>query len=64
MGKPIGEHQLMQAKLKRGDVATAVATTEAVRILGGHGFSREDPVGCFMREMLLESRAFLLAGVG
>jgi alkylation response protein AidB-like acyl-CoA dehydrogenase len=122
MGKPIGQHQLIQAKLadmeteceaargllyrfgqmvdagidgpeltkasamaklKCGDVAMAV-TTEAVQILGGYGYIREYPVERFMRdakitqiyegtqeiqrlviarEMLKESRAFLLAGV-
>jgi alkylation response protein AidB-like acyl-CoA dehydrogenase len=72
------------AKLKCGDVAMAV-TTEAVQILGGYGYIREYPVERFMRdakitqiyegtqeiqrlviarEMLKESRAFLLAGVG
>jgi alkylation response protein AidB-like acyl-CoA dehydrogenase len=123
MGKPIAQHQLIQAKLadmeteceaargllyrfgqmvdaevdeveltkasamaklKCGDVAMAV-TTEAVQILGGYGYIREYPVERFMRdakitqiyegtqeiqrlviarEMLKESRAFLLAGVG
>jgi alkylation response protein AidB-like acyl-CoA dehydrogenase len=123
MGKPIGQHQLIQgkladmeteceaargllyrygrmadegvegpeltkasamAKLKCGDVAMAV-TTDAVQILGGYGYIREYPVERFMRdakitqiyegtqeiqrlviarEMLKESRAFLLAGVG
>jgi alkylation response protein AidB-like acyl-CoA dehydrogenase len=123
MGKPIAEHQLIQAKLadmeteceaargllyrfgqmvdagvdgpeltkasamaklKCGDVAMAV-TTEAVQILGGYGYIKEYPVERFMRdakitqiyegtqeiqrlviarEMLKESRAFLLAGVG
>jgi alkylation response protein AidB-like acyl-CoA dehydrogenase len=123
MGKPIGQHQLIQAKLadmeteceaargllyrfgrmadegvegpeltkasamaklKCGDVAMAV-TTEAVQILGGYGYIMEYPVERFMRdakitqiyegtqeiqrlviarEMLRESRAFLLAGVG
>src|SRR5918911_698002 len=122
MGKPIGQHQLIQAKLadmeteceaargllyrygrmaddgvegpeltkasamaklKCGDVAMAV-TTEAVQILGGYGYIKEYPVERFMRdakitqiyegtqeiqrlviarEMLKESRAFLLAGV-
>jgi len=122
MGKPIGQHQLIQAKLadmeteceaargllyrfgrmadegvegqeltkasamaklKCGDVAMAV-TTDAVQILGGYGYIREYPVERFMRdakitqiyegtqeiqrlviarEMLKESRAFLLAGV-
>jgi len=71
------------AKLKCGDVAMAV-TTEAVQILGGYGYIKEYPVERFMRdakitqiyegtqeiqrlviarEMLKESRAFLLAGV-
>ena len=71
------------AKLKCGDVAMAV-TTEAVQILGGYGYIKEYPVERFMRdakitqiyegtqeiqrlvvarEMLRESRAFLLAGV-
>ena len=123
MGKPIAEHQLIQAKLadmetaceaargllyrfgqmvddgvdgpeltkasamaklKCGDVAMAV-TTEAVQILGGYGYMQEYPVERMMRdakitqiyegtnqiqrlviarEMLRESRAFLLAGVG
>ena len=123
MGKPIAQHQLIQAKLadmeteceaargllyrfgqmvddgvdgaeltkasamaklKCGDVAMAV-TTEAVQILGGYGYIKEYPVERFMRdakitqiyegtqeiqrlviarEMLRESRAFLLAGVG
>jgi alkylation response protein AidB-like acyl-CoA dehydrogenase len=123
MGKPIAQHQLIQAKLadmeteceaargllyrfgrmvdegvdgaeltkasamaklKCGDVAMAV-TIEAVQILGGYGYIREYPVERFMRdakitqiyegtqeiqrivvarEMLRESRAFLLAGVG
>jgi alkylation response protein AidB-like acyl-CoA dehydrogenase len=122
MGRPIGQHQLIQAKLadmeteceaargllyrfgqmvdegidgpeltkasamaklKCGDVAMAV-TTEAVQILGGYGYIKEYPVERFMRdakitqiyegtqeiqrlviarEMLKESRAFLLAGV-
>ncbi len=121
MGKPIAQHQLIQAKLadmeteceaargllyrfgqmcddgvagveltkasamaklKCGDVAMAV-TTEAVQILGGYGYIKEYPVERFMRdakitqiyegtqeiqrlviarEMLKESRAFLLAG--
>ena len=73
-----------QAKLKCGDVAMWV-TTEAVQILGGYGYIKEYPVERFMRdakitqiyegtqevqrlviarEMLRESRAFLLAGVG
>jgi len=72
------------AKLKCGDVAMAV-TTEAVQILGGYGYIKEYPVERFMRdakitqiyegtqeiqrlviarEMLKETRAFLLAGVG
>jgi alkylation response protein AidB-like acyl-CoA dehydrogenase len=72
------------AKLKCGDVAMAVAT-EAVQILGGYGYIKEYPVERFMRdakitqiyegtqeiqrlviarEMVKESRAFLLAGVG
>ncbi len=72
------------AKLKCGDVAMAV-TTDAVQILGGYGYIKEYPVERFMRdakitqiyegtqeiqrlviarEMLRESRAFLLAGVG
>jgi alkylation response protein AidB-like acyl-CoA dehydrogenase len=72
------------AKLKCGDVAMAV-TTDAVQILGGYGYIKEYPVERFMRdakitqiyegtqeiqrlviarEMLKESRAFLLAGVG
>lgn len=122
MGKPIAQHQLIQAKLadmeteceaargllyrfgqmcddgaddveltkasamaklKCGDVAMAV-TVDAVQILGGYGYIREYPVERFMRdakitqiyegtqeiqrlviarEMLKESRAFLLAGV-
>ncbi len=122
MGKPIAQHQLIQAKLadmeteceaargllyrfghmvddgvddaeltkasamaklKCGDVAMAV-TTDAVQILGGYGYIKEYPVERFMRdakitqiyegtqeiqrlviarEMLKESRAFLLAGV-
>jgi len=122
MGKPIAQHQLIQAKLadmeteteaargllyrfgrmvdegagdaeltkasamaklKCGDVAMAVAT-EAVQILGGYGYIKEYPAERFMRdakitqiyegtqevqrlviarEMLKESRAFLLAGV-
>ena len=121
MGKPIAQHQLIQAKLadmeteteaargllyrfgqmvddgadgaeltkasamaklKCGDVAMAVAT-DAVQILGGYGYIKEYPVERFMRdakitqiyegtqeiqrlviarEMLKESRAFLLAG--
>jgi len=122
MGKPIAQHQLIQAKLadmeteceaargllyrfgqmcdggaedveltkasamaklKCGDVAMAVST-EAVQILGGYGYVKEYPVERFMRdakitqiyegtqeiqrlviarEMIKESRAFLLAGV-
>jgi alkylation response protein AidB-like acyl-CoA dehydrogenase len=122
MGKPIAEHQLIQAKLAdmetkceaaRGllykfgqmvdtgvegpeltkasamaklyctDVAMEVST-EAVQILGGYGYIKEYPVERMMRdakitqiyegtneiqrlviarEMLRESRAFLLAGV-
>ena len=122
MGKPIAQHQLIQAKLadmeteceaargllyrfgrmcddgvdgaeltkasamaklKCGDVAMAV-TTDAVQILGGYGYIKEYPVERFMRdakitqiyegtqeiqrlviarEMVKESRAFLLAGV-
>jgi len=122
MGKPIAQHQLIQAKLadmeteceaargllyrfgemvddgvdgaeltkasamaklKCGDVAMAV-TTDAVQILGGYGYIKEYPVERFMRdakitqiyegtqeiqrlviarEMMRESRAFLLAGV-
>ena len=123
MGKPISQHQLIQAKLadmeteceaargllyrfgrmvddgaddaeltkasamaklKCGDVAMAVST-DAVQILGGYGYIKEYPAERFMRdakitqiyegtqeiqrlviarEMLKESRAFLLAGVG
>ncbi len=123
MGKPIAQHQLIQAKLadmeteceaargllyrfgrmvdegaddveltkasamaklKCGDVAMAVST-DAVQILGGYGYIKEYPVERFMRdakitqiyegtqeiqrlviarEMVRESRAFLLAGVG
>jgi alkylation response protein AidB-like acyl-CoA dehydrogenase len=122
MGKPIAQHQLIQAKLadmeteceaargllyrfgrmvdngaddaeltkasamaklKCGDVAMAVST-DAVQILGGYGYIKEYPVERFMRdakitqiyegtqeiqrlviarEMVRESRAFLLAGV-
>jgi alkylation response protein AidB-like acyl-CoA dehydrogenase len=122
MGKPIAQHQLIQAKLadmeteceaargllyrfgqmvddgvdgaeltkasamaklKCGDVAMAVST-DAVQILGGYGYIKEYPVERFMRdakitqiyegtqeiqrlviarEMVKESRAFLLAGV-
>ena len=122
MGKPIAQHQLIQAKLadmeteteaargllyrfgqmvddgaddaeltkasamaklKCGDVAMAV-TTDAVQILGGYGYIKEYPAERFMRdakitqiyegtqevqrlviarEMLKESRVFLLAGV-
>ncbi|MGZ8717042.1 MAG: acyl-CoA dehydrogenase family protein [Gaiellaceae bacterium] len=121
MGKPIAQHQLIQAKLadmeteteaargllyrfgrmvdegagdaeltkasamaklKCADVAMAVST-DAVQILGGYGYIKEYPVERFMRdakitqiyegtqeiqrlviarEMLKESRAFLLAG--
>src|SRR5438132_1221779 len=71
------------AKLKCGDVAMAVST-EAVQILGGYGYIKEYPVERFMRdakitqiyegtqeiqrlviarEMLKESRAFLLSAV-
>ena len=71
------------AKLKCGDVAM-YCSTEAVQILGGYGYIKEYPVERFMRdakitqiyegtqeiqrlviarEMLKESRAFLLAGV-
>jgi alkylation response protein AidB-like acyl-CoA dehydrogenase len=120
MGKPIAQHQLIQAKLadmeteteaargllyrfgrmvdggaddaeltkasamaklKCGDVAMAVAT-DAVQILGGYGYIKEYPVERYMRdakitqiyegtqeiqrlviarEMLKESRTFLLA---
>jgi alkylation response protein AidB-like acyl-CoA dehydrogenase len=123
MGRPIAQHQLIQAKLADmetaceaargllyrfaqmvdagvpdeeltkasamaklycGDVGMAV-TTEAVQVLGGYGYIREYPVERMMRdakicqiyegtqeiqrlviarEMLKESRAFLLAGVG
>jgi alkylation response protein AidB-like acyl-CoA dehydrogenase len=123
MGKPIAQHQLIQAKLadmeteceaargllyrfgqmvddgaddaeltkasamaklKCGDVAMVVST-DAVQILGGYGYIKEYPAERFMRdakitqiyegtqeiqrlviarEMLKESRAFLLAGVG
>jgi alkylation response protein AidB-like acyl-CoA dehydrogenase len=122
MGKPIAQHQLIQAKLadmeteteaargllyrfgqmvddgaddaeltkasamaklKCGDVAMYVST-EAVQILGGYGYIKEYPAERFMRdakitqiyegtqevqrlviarEMLKESRVFLLAGV-
>ncbi len=122
MGKPIAQHQLIQAKLadmeteteaargllyrfgqmvddgaddaeltkasamaklKCGDVAMAVST-DAVQILGGYGYIKEYPAERFMRdakitqiyegtqeiqrlviarEMLKESRTFLLAGV-
>jgi len=121
MGKPIAQHQLIQAKLadmeteteaargllyrfgrmvdegaddaeltkasamaklKCADVAMAVST-DAVQILGGYGYIKEYPAERFMRdakitqiyegtqevqrlviarEMLKESRAFLLAG--
>jgi alkylation response protein AidB-like acyl-CoA dehydrogenase len=71
------------AKLKCGDVAMAV-TIDAVQILGGYGYVKEYPVERFMRdakitqiyegtqevqrlviarEMLKETRAFLLEGV-
>ena len=123
MGKPISQHQLIQAKLADmetaceaargllyrfgqmadagvdgpeltkasaqaklicGDTAMAV-TTDAVQILGGYGYIKEYPVERMMRdakitqiyegtqevqrlviarEMLRETRAFLLAGVG
>jgi alkylation response protein AidB-like acyl-CoA dehydrogenase len=123
MGKPIAQHQLIQAKLadmeteceaargllyrfgqmvddgaddaeltkasamaklKCGDVAMAVST-DAVQILGGYGYIKEYPAERFMRdakitqiyegtqeiqrlviarEMLKESRTFLLAGAG
>jgi alkylation response protein AidB-like acyl-CoA dehydrogenase len=123
MGRPIAQHQLIQAKLADmetaceaargllyrfgqmvdagvpddeltkasamaklycGDVGMQV-TTEAVQILGGYGYIKEYPVERMMRdakicqiyegtqeiqrlviarEMLKESRAFLLAGVG
>jgi alkylation response protein AidB-like acyl-CoA dehydrogenase len=122
-GKPIAEHQLIQAKLADMETACQAArgllytfgqmvddgvegpeltkasamaklfctdtamwvTTEAVQILGGYGYIREYPVERMMRdakitqiyegtneiqrlviarEMLRESRAFLLAGVG
>ncbi|HWN21604.1 MAG TPA: acyl-CoA dehydrogenase family protein [Gaiellaceae bacterium] len=73
-----------QAKLVCGDTAMAV-TTDAVQILGGYGYIKEYPVERMMRdakitqiyegtqevqrlviarEMLRETRAFLLAGVG
>ena len=123
MGKPIGQHQLIQAKLADMETACEAArgllyrfgqmadagidgpeltkasaqakllcgdtamwvTTEAVQILGGYGYIKEYPVERMMRdakitqiyegtqevqrlviarEMLRESRAFLLAGVG
>jgi alkylation response protein AidB-like acyl-CoA dehydrogenase len=122
-GKPIAEHQLIQAKLADMETACEAArgllyrfgemvdagvdgpeltkasaqaklfctdtamwvTTEAVQILGGYGYIKEYPAERFMRdakitqiyegtneiqrlviarEMLKESRAFLLAGVG
>ena len=122
-GKPLGEHQLIQAKLADMETACQAArgllyafgqmvddgidgpeltkasamaklfctdtamwvTTEAVQILGGYGYIKEYPVERMMRdakitqiyegtneiqrlviarEMLRESRAFLLAGVG
>jgi alkylation response protein AidB-like acyl-CoA dehydrogenase len=123
MGKPIGEHQLIAAKLADMETACEAArgllyrfgrmvdegapepeltkasamaklhctdtamwvATEAVQILGGYGYIKEYPVERMMRdakitqiyeganeiqrvviarEMLKESRAFLLAGVG
>ena len=123
MGKPIAQHQLIQAKLADMETACEAArgllyrfgqmadagvdgpeltkasaqakllcgdtamwvTTEAVQILGGYGYIKEYPVERMMRdakitqiyegtqevqrlviarEMLRESRAFLLAGVG
>jgi alkylation response protein AidB-like acyl-CoA dehydrogenase len=123
MGKPIGQHQLIQAKLADMETACEAArgllyrfgqmadagidgpeltkasaqakllcgdtamwvTTEAVQILGGYGYIKEYPVERMMRdakitqiyegtqevqrlviarEMLRESRAFLLSGVG
>jgi alkylation response protein AidB-like acyl-CoA dehydrogenase len=122
-GKPIAEHQLIQAKLADMETACQAArgllydfgrmvdagiegpeltkasamaklfctdtamwvTTEAVQILGGYGYIKEYPLERMMRdakitqiyegtneiqrlviarEMLRESRAFLLAGVG
>jgi len=122
MGRPIAEHQLIQAKLADMETACEAArgllyrlgqmadagvdgpeltkasaqaklvcsdtamwvTTEAVQILGGYGYIKEYPVERMMRdakitqiyegtneiqrlviarEMLRESRAFLLAGV-
>ena len=122
MGKPIAQHQLIQAKLADMETATEAraraalplrpdgrrgrrgpeltkasaqcklactdtamwVTTEAVQILGGYGYIKEYPVERMMRdakitqiyegtneiqrlviarEMLRESRAFLLAGV-
>ena len=122
-GKPIAEHQLIQAKLAEMETACQAArgllydfgrmvdagvdgpeltkasamaklyctdtamwvTTEAVQILGGYGYIKEYPLERMMRdakitqiyegtneiqrlviarEMLRESRAFLLAGVG
>ena len=122
-GKPIAQHQLIQAKLADMETACQAArgllygfgrmadegvegpdltkasamaklfctdtamwvTTEAVQILGGYGYVKEYPVERMMRdakitqiyegtneiqrlviarEMLRESRAFLLAGVG
>jgi alkylation response protein AidB-like acyl-CoA dehydrogenase len=122
-GKPLAEHQLIQAKLADMETACQAArgllyafgqmvddgvegpeltkasamaklfctdtamwvTTEAVQILGGYGYIKEYPVERMMRdakitqiyegtneiqrlviarEMLRESRAFLLAGVG
>src|SRR3954447_8093409 len=123
MGKPIAQHQLIQAKLADMETACEAArgllyrfgqmadagvdgpeltkasaqaklactdtamwvATEAVQILGGYGYIKEYPVERMMRdakitqiyegtneiqrlviarEMLKESRAFLLAGVG
>jgi alkylation response protein AidB-like acyl-CoA dehydrogenase len=122
-GKPLSEHQLIQAKLADMETACQAArgllytfgqmvddgvdgpeltkasamaklfctdtamwvTTEAVQILGGYGYIKEYPVERMMRdakitqiyegtneiqrlviarEMLRESRAFLLSGVG
>ena len=122
-GKPLAEHQLIQAKLADMETACQAArgllytfgqmvddgvegpeltkasamaklfctdtamwvTTEAVQILGGYGYIKEYPLERMMRdakitqiyegtneiqrlviarEMLRESRAFLLAGVG
>jgi alkylation response protein AidB-like acyl-CoA dehydrogenase len=123
MGRPIAQHQLIQAKLADMETACEAArgllyrfgqmvddgvdgpeltkasamaklactdaamwvTTEAVQVLGGYGYIKEYPVERMMRdakitqiyegtneiqrlviarEMLKESRAFLLAGVG